>query len=404
MNNFAVNKKVLIIKEILMKIKLLIILVFPVLLSGCKDNTIVISGKLEEPVLNEYIYLDELKSTNLEPVDSVQLSGDGQFTFTREIKMPTFFLLRTDISNFFTILASPGEKINIQAGFSSLNEPESVTGSEDTEKMMEYNKALKNTIDKISGLSRIYSENTDNPDLPDVIATLDSMAQEYLGEINSYTKKYIDDNMTSLVSLVALYQQITDRVYVLDPIDDIDYFIKVDSSLFSLYPESEPVIALHEQVQQLVEGVSAQTGSSPGLEIGDVAPEIALASPDGEIIKLSSTRGKVVLLDFWAAWCPPCRAENPNLVSAYTKYASKGFEIFQVSLDKTKEDWVKGIEDDKLGRWIHVSDLKYWNSSVVTLYKFNGIPFNLLLDKDGRIIAKDLRGQKLETTLASVLE
>jgi thiol-disulfide isomerase/thioredoxin len=404
MNNFAVNKKVLIIKEILMKIKLLIILVFPVLLSGCKDNTIVISGKLEEPVLNEYIYLDELKSTNLEPVDSVQLSGDGQFTFTREIKMPTFFLLRTDISNFFTILASPGEKINIQAGFSSLNEPESVTGSEDTEKMMEYNKALKNTIDKISGLSRIYSENTDNPDLPDVIATLDSMAQEYLGEINSYTKKYIDDNMTSLVSLVALYQQITDRVYVLDPIDDIDSFLKVDSSLFSLYPESEPVIALHEQVQQLVEGVSAQTGSSPGLEIGDVAPEIALASPDGEIIKLSSTRGKVVLLDFWAAWCPPCRAENPNLVSAYTKYASKGFEIFQVSLDKTKEDWVKGIEDDKLGRWIHVSDLKYWNSSVVTLYKFNGIPFNLLLDRDGRIIAKDLRGQKLETTLASVLE
>ena len=96
MNNFAVNKKVLINKKILMKIKLFIILLFPVLLFGCKDNTIEISGKLEEPVLGDYIYLDELKSSNLEPVDSVQLTGDGQFIFTREIKIPTFFLLRTD--------------------------------------------------------------------------------------------------------------------------------------------------------------------------------------------------------------------------------------------------------------------------------------------------------------------
>lgn len=404
MNNFAVNKKVLIVKEILMKIKLLIILTITVFLFGCKDNTIEISGKLDDPVLGNYLYLDELKSANLEPVDSLQLAVDGQFAFTREIKIPTFYLLRTDLNNFFTILASPGDKISIQAGFSSLNQPESITGSEDTEKMMEYNKALKNTISKLSGLSQVYAENADNPDLPEVIATLDSMAQAYLGEINSYTKEYIDDNLKSLVSLVALYQQVADRVYVLDPVDDIDYFMRVDSSLYSLYPESEPVIALHEQVQQLVQSVGIQTGSVPGLEIGDVAPEIALASPEGEIIKLSSTRGKVVLLDFWAAWCPPCRVESPNLVAAYNKYADKGFQIFQVSLDKTKEDWMKGIEDDKLGRWIHVSDLKYWNSSVVPLYKFEGIPFNLLLDRDGKILAKNLRGAGLEKTLASVLK
>ena len=132
-----------------MKRKLLIILTFPILLYGCKDNTIEISGKLEDPILGGYLYLDELKSANLEPVDSVLIEGDGEFTFTREIKMPTFYLLRTGINNFFTLLASPGEKINIRAGFSSLNEPESVTGSEDTEKMMAYNKALKNTINKI---------------------------------------------------------------------------------------------------------------------------------------------------------------------------------------------------------------------------------------------------------------
>ena len=385
-----------------MKNKLLFILTLPILLIGCKDNTIEISGKLDKAVSGSYIYLSELKSNLLEPVDSLKLAADGKFLFTSEIKAPTFYVLKTDDSNILTLIVSPGEKVSISAGFTSLGEPESVSGSDDTKKMMEYNKALNNTRDKLTGLSQIYYENVDSPDLPNVEATIDSMARQYLGEINSYTKKYIDENIKSLVSLVALYQQVAANVFVLSPIDDIEYFIKVDSSLYSLYPESEPVVTLHDQVRQLLESVGGQTNSGGFLSVGSVAPEIALPSPDGQVIKLSSTRGKVVLLDFWAAWCPPCRQENPNLVKAYDKYSGKGFEIFQVSLDKTKDDWVKGIKDDKLGRWIHVSDLKYWNSSVVAQYQFDGIPFNMLLDRDGKIIAKNLRGDALERTLESV--
>ena len=404
MNNFADNKKVIIIKIPLMKKRLFAILTFALILIGCKDNTIEISGKLDNPDKGAFLYLDVLKTNELETIDSVALADDGKFEFRQDIKNPTFYLLRTDNNNFFTILAVPGEKMKISASFESLNSPESVSGSEGTEKMVEYNKALKNTIDKISGLNQIYNENQDSPDLENVMSTLDSMAQSYLSEINRYTKKYIDENITSLVSLVALYQQVAPQVYVLNPVDDISYFVKVDSSLYKSYPESEPVIALHEQVQSLLESVSGQTGENPALGIGSMAPNIELASPQGEVIKLSSTRGEVVLLDFWAAWCPPCRAESPNLIQAYNKYHDRGFQIFQVSLDKTKEDWIKGIEDDKLGRWIHVSDLKYWNSSVVPQYKIESIPYNFLLDKGGKIIAKNLRGEKLMTTLASVFE
>ena len=162
------------------------------------------------------------------------------------------------------------------------------------------------------------------------------------------------------------------------------------------------VSSLHEQVAQLVSQVTGKPEVKKASASDVSAPEITLPSPKGDTIKLSSTRGSYVLLDFWASWCNPCRRENPNLVKAYDSYHRKGFQIFQVSLDKTKDAWVKGIEDDKLGRWIHVSDIKYWESPVIKLYKIESIPSNFLLDREGRVIATNLRGEKLQNKLAEL--
>lgn len=194
----------------------------------------------------------------------------------------------------------------------------------------------------------------------------------------------IRSNPKSIAAAYILYREFS---YRLAP-EEIDYNVSLlDSSLHN----TQYVILLKE-LSDVVKSVLP----------GNMAKDFELPDTTGNPVKLSSRFGQVLLIDFWASWCPPCRAENPNLVRVYQKYHNKGFDIFAVSLDRKKESWLKGIQNDKL-TWTHVSDLSYWNNPAAALYGIRAIPSNVLLDASGMIIARNLSSDELEIKLAEIL-
>ena len=154
-----------------------------------------------------------------------------------------------------------------------------------------------------------------------------------------------------------------------------------------------------KEFQSTVDKLNA---TKPPLSVGETAPEISMENPSGELLTLSSLKGNYVLLDFWAGWCGPCRKENPNVVNAYNKYKDEGFRVFNVSLDRNKTKWVQAIEQDNLDWPYHVSDLKYWNNAAALEYGVKSIPMNYLLNPEGEVIARNLRGPNLHTKLQEI--
>jgi len=163
--------------------------------------------------------------------------------------------------------------------------------------------------------------------------------------------------------------------------------------------KADPLVLFANILSRQVQANAPNTA----IAVGQMAPEIALQDVSGKIQTLSSLKGKYVLVDFWASWCGPCRAENPNVVNAFEKYKNKNFTILGVSFDDNKANWMEAIKADKLN-WLQISDLKKWESVAVSAYQIDGIPFNVLLDPEGKIVATDLRGEALQNTLSTLLK
>lgn len=363
-------------------------------------NKATIYGLMKEGK-GELLYLQKISSTGYITLDSAIIENNNTFSFKPEVPFPGFYSLKNSGGNHIPIICYPNDSIKIKANYFSFKHYE-LSGSSEAVQTSILNNKTQIFLDKLDSISKITKDSIYNPNYSLIKEQLNKEYHESFQEFRAFSERFLVQNKESLVSLLALSNQLGHNFFVFHPKNDFEIFKRVDSSLFAIFPDNEPVNELHQQVLSLKNQFDAQESNDQSLRLQTKAPEINLPSPDGEMIKLSEYRGKYVLLDFWASWCPPCRRENPNLVKIYDQYTNKDFEIFQVSLDKSGELWRKAIADDHLN-WINVSELKYWDSEVVKQYKISSIPANFLLDKDGIIIAKNLSGSELKEKLEDLL-
>lgn len=324
-------------------------------------------------------------------VDSAVVEKSGAFYIVNKPTDKNYYRLRvkspnssmSDPGDMVYFITGPDEKITFTSKGNQLAEQYTVEGSAESQTLNEVAQRIKGSQKLNDSLNMEFQKITDPNARAGKALEFQNIANGRKAEQDEYIKKVIDANPKSLVSLEAV-GQLDQGVY-------FEYHKKVAANLGPVYPDNG-----------FVKNYVTLINSKGATSIGGEAPEIDLPTPEGKNVKLSSLRGKYVLIDFWASWCRPCRMENPNLVAAYAKYKNKGLEIYGVSLDKEKAAWENAIKQDNL-TWIHVSDLQFWNSVAAKLYSVSSIPKSFLLDKEGRIIATDLRGPLLEQKLAELM-
>ena len=317
------------------------------------------------------------------PIDTVDLVN-GVAVFEGEVEHPEDYYLSILGQRNKTIVFVENAKMTITGKADSLYLAK-ISGSATHDEYESVNGEIKRITDEYMELyrqSREAAAANDTAKAEELMAKVNEMYES----TSTLQEDFVKNNPASYVSPYFL-----SRIQHGKDVEELDAMVSaLDPKLGSL----ETIVSLRERIAKL-----------KTVAVGQIAPDFTQNDADGNPIKFSDiySQNELTLIDFWAAWCGPCRGENPNVVAVFNDYKDKGFTVFGVSLDREKEAWLKAIEDDKL-TWAHVSDLSYWQNAAAQLYAVNSIPHSLLVDKTGKIVAKDKRGEELRKTVAEILD
>jgi len=357
---------------------------------SCSDNgRFTISGHITNTE-GQYIYLDKLNVSSVEKIDSIKLKEKGKFEFKGNVSYPTFFMLNLGDENFITLLVDSSEHVEIYGDAVNFSQNYHIKGSIGSSQVQQLNNHLSKTkhmLDSLESLGISFRNDVNYE------AKKKKWKEEYQkvkqAQID-YSSNFVKEHAFSMANVLALYQKFDDNTYV---IQDLQSLKVAASALNSFYPKSEHVKALYANTVKLMEDQRREKLQKFIEENAQTSPDIILPDPDGKEIALSSLRGKYVLLQFWAGAVPDSRIMNPVLRELYKKYHSRGFEIYQVSADTNRYEWVDAIDKDHL-TWINVGDMKGSRSAILT-YNVQELPSNYFMDKEGNILAKNLTGPEI---------
>lgn len=338
---------------------------------------------------NEMLYLALRTISGTTVVDSAMPDKSGKYILKGYTQKPDFYVVYHDPAAYINLIIHPGDDFRVLSEAETFDRNYLVEGSADSRLIQKMVNMQTRTLEKITHLSNQYESSRGLENFEKIKAEIDSTYERVFNEHKEFSIKLIEENPRSLVSLMALYQQLGRNVPVFDYKKDFKYYERVDSNLSHYYPNSEAVVDLNRKVTELRAKLSIEPGTQ--------APALSLPDKEGKMISLSSLKGKNVVLFFWASWSSQSLADLNSLQNLYRGLRDE-VEYYQVSLDRTRESWLKHVND----AGIHVSDLKYWDSPVVRSYQIEKLPVIFLLDKDGKIITSGFQVDELPRLLSNV--
>ena len=376
----------------------LFLLTLVLIFSACNNKRkFSVSGVIKDPK-EKYIYINLLDVDTPILLDSAKISRNGSFRFNVKASGTDFYQLGISPTNYITLLAGPGEKINLIFNGENLFENYKITGSVGSEKLQTLDLTLSETKRKLDSLSTVYTAASKETGFDLKGPLLEAEFNDVIRAQRKYNIGFILNNLTSLASIKALYQRINPETYVLNDQHDLQYLKIVTDSLTRHYPNSKQVQALASDFEREMNQMYLNQIKriSRDLPVTKLDPD--LKNTDGKRISLSSLKGKYVLLTFWSVQSKDCIEENLQLKETYKLYHKKGFEIYQINLDENEAVWRSAVKFDELP-WINTREDDPKNPKNAILFNVKSLPANFLFDKESKIISVDLHGRALQLKL-----